>query len=172
MKLIGELRDIVKDSKGDVVVSFAISNYTQQQIIDKLKEDKYSIEIKKYKDNRTLEQNRLLWKLISVIDETINGQSSPDNEMSIYISALLKAGAKYEYIVAEQKFEQGLRENFRAVQYVKPFNDEKGTNIYRVFYGSSKMDKKEFSLLVDAVKQLGYECGVDMSYWEEMLVNG
>lgn len=172
MKLIGELRDIVKDSKGDVVVSFAISNYTQQQIIDKLKEDKYSIEIKKYKDNRTLEQNRLLWKLISVIDETINGQSSPDNEMSIYISALLKAGAKYTYLAAEKRVEDELKSAFRAVQYVKPYNEEKETAIYRVFYGSSKMDKKEFSLLVDAVKQLGYECGVEMSYWEEMLVNG
>ena len=169
MKLIGELKDVVKDSKGNTIVSFAITNYSQQQLLNQLKEDKYSIEIKKYRDNRTLEQNRLLWKLLSVIDEEINGVCSPDGEMALYITALLKAGAKYEYICCKKDIEEALKENFRAVQYIKPYNEEKETAIYRVFYGSSKMDKKEFSLLVEAVKQLGYEAGVEMTYWEEVL---
>ena len=169
MRLIGELKDIVKDSKGNTIVSFAITNYSQQQLLNQLKEDKYSIEIKKYKDNRTLEQNRLLWKLLSIIDEEINGVSSPDGEMNLYITALLKAGAKFTHIVAETKVEEDLHRNFRAVQYIKPYNEEKETAIYRVFYGSSKMDKKEFALLVEAVKQLGYEAGVEMTYWEAVL---
>lgn len=172
MKLIGELKDIVKDSKGNTIVSFAITNYSQQQLLNQLKEDKYSLEIKKYRDNRTLEQNRLLWKLLSIIDEEINGVASPDGEMNLYITALLKAGAKYEYICCKKDIEEALRENFRAVQYVKPYNEEKETAIYRVFYGSSKMDKKEFALLVEAVKQLGYEAGVEMTYWEEVLGDG
>lgn len=172
MKLIGELKDIVKDSKGNTIVSFAITNYSQQQLLNQLKEDKYSLEIKKYRDNRTLEQNRLLWKLLSIIDEEINGVCSADGEMALYITALLKAGAKFTYIVAETKVEEDLHRNFRAVQYIKPYNEEKETAIYRVFYGSSKMDKKEFALLVEAVKQLGYEAGVEMTYWEEVLGDG
>lgn len=169
MRLIGELKDIVKDSKGNTIVSFAITNYSQQQLLNQLKDDKYSIEIKKYKDNRTLEQNRLLWKLLSIIDEEINGVASPDGEMNLYITALLKAKSKFTYIIAETKVEQDLHRNFRAVQYIKPYNEEKETAIYRVFYGSSKMDKKEFALLVEAVKQLGYEAGVEMTYWEAVL---
>lgn len=169
LKLTGTLNDIVKSSKGDVVVSFAITNYSQQQLLDKLVEDKYSIVIEKYKDNRTLEQNRLLWKLISLIDETINGVASPDSEMSIYISALLRAGAKYTHLVCEKRIEQDLREKFRAVQFLHNYELDDKYGVYRVYYGSSKMDKKEFAQLVDAVKQLGYECGVEMSYWEEVL---
>lgn len=172
MKLIGELKDIVKDSKGNTIVSFAITNYSQQQLLNQLKEDKYSVEIKKYRDNRTLEQNRLLWKLLSIIDEEINGVASPDGEMNLYITALLKAKCKFTYIIAEKKVEEDLHRNFRAVQYIKPYNEEKETAIYRVFYGSSKMDKKEFSLLVEAVKQLGYEAGVEMTYWEAILGDG
>lgn len=162
----------MKDSKGNTIVSFAITNYSQQQLLNQLKDDKYSIEIKKYKDNRTLEQNRLLWKLLSIIDEEINGVASPDGEMNLYITALLKAKCKFTYIIAEKKVEEDLHRNFRAVQYIKPYNEEKETAIYRVFYGSSKMDKKEFSLLVESVKQLGYEAGVEMTYWEAVLGDG
>ena len=168
IKLKGKVDDIVKSGKGDVIVSFAISNYSQQQLIDKLVEDNYSITIEKFKDDRTLEQNRLLWKLISIIDETINGVATPESEMSIYISALLRAGAKYTHVVCEKRIEQELREKFRAVQFVHNYEMDDRYGVYRVYYGSSKMNKEEFALLVDAVKQLGYECGVEMTYWEEM----
>jgi len=169
MRLIGNFKEVVKNSKGDVIVSFAIENYSQQQLVNQLKEQKYSLEVKDYHDNRTLEQNRLLWKLISVIDETINEVATPESEMAIYISALLKAGAKYDYICCKSDLEQMLREKFRAIQYIKPYDETKKTNVYRVFYGSSKFDKKEFAQLIDAVKQMGYECGVEMTYWEEVL---
>lgn len=169
MRLIGNFKEVVRDGKGNVVVSFAIENYSQQQLLNQLKEQKYSIEVKDYKDNRTLQQNRYMWLLIREIDKTINGVASAESEMSIYISALLKAGAKYDYVSCRPELEDALKRTFRAVQYVKPFNEEKGSNIYRVFYGSSKFDKNEFALLIDAIKQMGYECGVEMTYWEEVL---
>jgi hypothetical protein len=38
-----------------------------------------------------------------------------------------------------------------------------------LYYGSSKMTKEEFALLIDAVKQIAYDCWVEMKYWEEVL---
>lgn len=169
MRLIGTFKDVVKDSKGNVAVSFTIDNYSQQQLLNQLKEQKYSIEVKDYKDNRTLQQNRYMWLLIREIDKTINGVASAESEMSIYISALLKAGAKYDYVCCRKELEDALKEKFRAIQYIKPFDEDKGTNVYRVFYGSSKFDKNEFALLIDAIKQMAYDCGVEMTYWEEVL---
>lgn len=169
MLLTGTLKEISKDNKGNTNISFTITNYSQQVLAQELKEEKYSIEVKKYVDRRTIRQNAYLWKLISVIDETINGIATPESEMSIYISALLKAGAKYTVLCCESSLEDELRQKFRAIQYIKPYSENENFNVYRVFYGSSKMDKKEFSLLVDAIKQMGYECGVEMSYWEEVL---
>lgn len=168
MKLIGEFKELVIDGKGNYIVSFIINDYRDKELIKQLEQGKYAIEIDKYKHNRSIEQNRLLWKLISEIDVKINGRSSDENQWSIYISALIKAGAKYDYVSCKQDMEQVLREKFRAVQYIKPFNDN-GVNIYKVFYGSSKMNKKEFSDLVEAVKDIAQECGIEMSYWEEVL---
>lgn len=170
MRLKGKLSDVVKNSKGDVIVSFAIENYTTRDILDTLKENNtYSIEVKQWKDKRTIDQNSLLWALISEIDKTINGIATPDSEMSIYISALLKAGAKYTTMVVDKKAEMMLREKFRAVQFLHNFAKDENYGVYRVYYGSSKMTKEEFALLIDAIKQLGYECGLDMKYWEDNL---
>lgn len=169
MRLIGTLKDIVKDSKGNTNVSFTITNYSQQEMVKELKEEKYSIEVKKYTDKRTIKQNRLLWELLKLIDEKISGIPTPDGEMKLYINALLKAGAKYEYVCCKENMANALREQFRAVEFIKAYNDDKETNIYRVYYGSSKMDKKEFELLVSAIKEMGYESGVEMDYWEEVL---
>lgn len=170
MRLKGKINDVVKNSKGDVIVSFAIDNYSIRDIIDKTNENEiYSIEIKKWKDKRTLDQNSLLWALISEIDKTINGVATPDSEMSIYISALLKAGAKYTTMVVEKKAEMMLREKFRAVQFLHNYATDDNYGVYRLYYGSSKMTKEEFALLIDAIKQIAYDCGVEMKYWEEVL---
>lgn len=170
MRLKGKISDVVRNSKGDVIVSFVVDNYSTRDITDNLKDsDIYSIEVKKWKDKRTIDQNSLLWALISEIDKTINGVATPDSEMSIYISALLKAGAKYTTMVVEKKAEMMLREKFRAVQFLHNYAKDDNYGVYRLYYGSSKMDKEEFALLIDAIKGIGYECGVDMKYWEEVI---
>ena len=170
MRLKTKLNDVVKNGKGDVIVSFVVDNYSIRDITENLNEDEtYSIEIKKWKDKRTLDQNSLLWGLINEIDKTINGVATPDSEMSIYISALLKAGAKYTTMVVDKKAEMMLREKFRAIQFLHNFAKDENYGVYRVYYGSSKMTKEEFALLIDAIKQIGYECGVEMKYWEEVL---
>lgn len=170
MRLKGKVNDVVKNSRGDIIVSFAVDNYSIRDITDNFNEQEtYSIKIEKWKDKRTLDQNNLLWKLISEIDKTINGISTPDSEMSIYISALLKAGAKYTTMVVDKRAELMLREKFRAVQFLHNFAKDDSYGVYRVYYGSSKMTKEEFALLIDSIKQIAYECGVDMKYWEEVL---
>lgn len=170
MRLKGKVNDVVKNSRGDIIVSFAVDNYSIRDITDNFNEQEtYSIKIEKWKDKRTLDQNSLLWKLISEIDKTINGIATPDSEMSIYISALLKAGAKYTTMVVDKRAELMLREKFRAVQFLHNFAKDDNYGVYRVYYGSSKMTKEEFALLIDSIKQIAYECGVDMKYWEEVL---
>lgn len=170
MRLKGKVNDVVKNSRGDIIVSFAVDNYSIRDITDNFNEQEtYSIKIEKWKDKRTLDQNSLLWKLISEIDKTINGIATPDSEMSIYISALLKAGAKYTTMVVDKRAELMLREKFRAVQFLHNFAKDDSYGVYRVYYGSSKMTKEEFALLIDSIKQIAYECGVEMKYWEEVL---
>ena len=61
-----------------------------------------------------------------------------------------------------------LKEQFRAVQFVRVYDDE-GRNEYKCFYGSSKMDTKEMSDLIDAVLDMAADEGINTAYWEGVL---
>ena len=63
----------------------------------------YRLEISDYKSSRSLDQNSMLWGIIQSISK------ETDNEpMDIYISALEKANAKYEWIAGLESIEDEL----------------------------------------------------------------
>ena len=117
----------------------------------------YSLEIKPYKSSRSIEQNSLLWGLIQQIsDETGN------DPMDIYISALEKANAKYDYLQGLEEIEDDLKKVFRAVKPMNSFVNEKGKTIvtYKVWFGSSKFDSAEMTKLIDYVIGIADELNI------------
>lgn len=169
MKIIGTLRDSFRHAAGGIV-SFNIENFRHAEMLKELDPQKtYSIEIKEAKSKRSLEQNKYMWALISEIDKELNGERSND-EWSIYIQALERAGAKYEYIGCLPEAEEMLKENFRAVKYIKriDLNGKDGV-MYKCFIGSSKMDKEEMGILIDTILDMAIELGIETDYWLEVL---
>lgn len=70
-------------------------------------------------------------------------------------------GVKTEYIAALPETEDTLKKQFRAIQYCNSFEHKGRTfNQYRVFVGSSKMDKAEMALLLDTVMDMASEVGI------------
>lgn len=169
MKIVGTLRDFLKTKNGGVV-TFDIPNFRHVEEVSNLQTDKlYSIEIKEAKSKRSLQQNSYLWALLSEIDKTVNGDRSND-EWSIYIEALERAGAKCEYIGALPETETLLKENFRAIKFIKKIDlNGKDGNMYKVFLGSSKMDKSEMAALIDTVLDMAEEVGIDTDYYSNLL---
>lgn len=168
MKAIVKYKDLLLDSEGNGVVSLVVNNYKQIQEMKQLEPTKtYAVEIKEVKSKRSLEQNRLLWKLLSEIDEKINGGRS-ENIMDIYVAALEKANAKYEYIGALPQAEEMLKMNFRAIKFIKEIdlNGVKG-NMYKCFIGSSKMDSKEMTLLIETAMDMAMQVGIDIDWYKE-----
>lgn len=114
----------------------------------------YSLEIKPYKSSRSLEQNALLWALITQLaDKTGN------DTMDVYISALEHANAKYTWIATVEEAESTLKKCFRVV---KPFgtittSDNKTLIRYKCWIGSSKFDVEEMTKLIDFVERTLYE---------------
>lgn len=169
MKITGTLRDTFRTNDGGVL-TLNITNYRHIEMLKELQaETLYSIEIKEAKSKRSLQQNAYLWALLSEIDKTVNGERSND-EWSIYIEALERAGAKCEYIGALPETERLLKENFRAIKFIKKI-DLNGVdgNMYKVFFGSSKMDKTEMGELIDTVLDMAEEVGIETNYWSEIL---
>lgn len=169
MKIIGTLRDTFKTQDGGII-TFTIPNYRHLEMLKELQaETLYSIEIKEAKSKRSLQQNAYLWALLSEIDKTVNGERSND-EWSIYIEALERAGAKCEYIGALPETEQLLKDNFRAIKFIKKIDlNGKDGNMYKVFLGSSKMDSKEMGLLIDTVLDMAEEIGIETEYYTTLL---
>lgn len=140
MKTAGKVREIVAD-------------------LLKLDMDKFYIcEIKEPKSKRSLEQNKLLWMLIHRI-----AKETYQDDMDVYCGVLEKADALSDYVITATDMEQALRKSFRGVKFVRMQEvNGKECYVYKVYLGSSKMDTKEMSELLDITMQVCGELGIDM----------
>ena len=123
----------------------------------KLDMDKlYTVEIREPKSKRSIEQNNMLWKLIHAIAKQ---EHQDDNE--VYCACLERADALSDYIITAYEMEDYLRKCFRGVRFVRKQEvNGKECNIYKVYIGSSKMNTKEMTELLDITLQLCGELGI------------
>lgn len=132
---------------------------------------KYEVTIKEYKSKRSLEQNSYMWLLIGEIDKKLNG-GRPKEPIDVYIQCLKKANAKYDFIYIMHEAVNEFKKKFRAMEYIGEV-EVNGIMLenWKVFYGSSTMNTKEMSNLIDCVLDYAYEVGIEdiENYWEEIL---
>ncbi len=125
---------------------------TQKQAITWLLEQDNTkfYEVKEKKSSRSLQQNKMLWELIHKIAKR-QGQ----DDMEVYCTLLERADALSDYIITATEMENALRRTFRGVKFIrKQIVNDKECNIYKVYLGSSKMNTKEFTELLDITLQL------------------
>ena len=124
----------------------------------KLDMDKtYICEIKEPKSKRSLEQNKLLWKLIHrIAKETF--QSDED----VYCAVLERADALSDYVITASDMGEALRKTFRGVKFVRMQTvNGKDCFVYKVYLGSSKMNTTEMNELIEITMQVCSELGID-----------
>ena len=138
MKIYGKLEDIIKEL-------FKLDT-----------SKKYLVEIKEPKSKRSLEQNKLLWLLIHKI-----AKATYQDDMDVYCSALERADALSDYVITAIDMENSLRKSFRGVRFLR-MQEVNGREcfVYKVYLGSSKMNTKEMTELLDIVYQICGELGI------------
>lgn len=168
MKIIAKSNSINGNENGDLLVTFQVAERYRKELSKKLKKDEeYSLEIKKIKDKRSINQNRFMWKLLTQIAEVQNGDKDAEN---IYTQALIRSNTSSDYICALEATEEVLRKNFRAIRFIKKIVvNDKELNMYQVFIGSSKFDVKEMNTLIDCVLDIANENGIETEYWRGVL---
>ena len=126
-----------------------------EQIVDDLKDkDKLSIEIKQYRQHRSLNANAYAWLLIGQIADVVRAGKD-----EIYLQ-LLKRYGQSELISVLSHVPIG--------NYVKYFEEAGESKLngkhfthYRVYKGTSEMDTREMSIFIDGVcseaKNLGIQ---------------
>lgn len=152
MKSIGTIEDISIDYKTQKPKILLVLNERESlSSIEELKEDKLSIEIKKYKNKRSLDANAYMWVLISKLEEKIS--ISKD---IIYKDAIRNIGV-YEVIpvkneAVERFIEAWTKNGLGWVCETTKSKLEGYTNIL-AYYGSSTYNTGEMSRLIDFVVQ-------------------
>ena len=152
MKSIGTIEDISIDYKTQKPkILLVLNERGSLSSIEELKEDKLSIEIKKYKNKRSLDANAYMWVLISKLEEKLN--ISKD---IIYKDAIKNIGV-YEVIpvkneAVERFIEAWTKNGLGWVCETTKSKLEGYTNIL-AYYGSSTYNTAEMSRLIDFVVQ-------------------
>lgn len=165
MKVVGKINKRAINEEGNLELTIEIANLYQQEEVKALDKSKeYRIEIDEVKQPRTIYQNNLMWKIIHDIAVARGGERASEDDWNIYLEALERTGAKFEYIAVLPQAESILKEQFRAVKLMNSFEHKGKTfNQYKVYYGSSKLNKKEMSALLDMVLDMAVESDVDIS---------
>ena len=124
-------------------------------IVEELKkENKLNVELKKYRQKRSLNSNNYAWELITQIANIIRSSKE-----EVYLEMLKRYGqSQMISVLAEidvSKFLKYYEEAGESTLNGKIFKH------YKVYVGSSEMDTKEMSILVDGIVSEAKELGIE-----------
>lgn len=154
MRTVVKIRQVFRNIKSQMLL---IENLYSD--IDLELDKDYVLEIKEAKSKRTIQQNKYMWALIRAI---ANHETMNQDECEIYSLALEEANAKYIYLLGVPEAEDELKKNFRAVRVVRPtIENGKQFIVYKCFIGTSKMDTKEMTKVLDIIIAWAEELGIE-----------
>lgn len=143
---------------GDCVVSFVVKDveklsvnlaFEEQHAVKNRIDIELDVDFKPHRSNRSLEQNKALWFLLTKLSEAINGTKDRTSTEEVYCMMLEEANIKYDYILALPEAESLLRKSFRAIRKIDEREvNGKTLNMYQYFIGSSKYDVDEMTQLI------------------------
>ena len=117
----------------------------------------YVCEIKEQKSKRSLEQNKLLWKLIHLI-----AKETYQSDLDVYCAVLERADALIDHVITATDMGDALRKTFRGVKFIRMQEvNGKECFVWKVYLGSSKMNTAEMNELIEIAMQICGDLGID-----------
>lgn len=156
MKVTGRIAGATIDFKtGKPTISFEVNEKDDFKLMaDEMRGlEKLSIEVKPYREKRSLDQNAYAWVLIGKIADKM--RRSKDD---IYLD-LLKRYGQGGVVKVRKQDEKTIIQSFDYYeQHEKLYSDEE--KYYRVWVGSSKYNTEEMSIFVDGIISEAKELGI------------
>jgi hypothetical protein len=172
MKFVAEKCSRMTDEDGNVIVSFKVTGYERRLAEMAVESSKklaaISVELTEKKSQRSLDQNAMLWSLITKLSLRTCGDKSPTALNQLYCAMLEEANCVSEYIVAPKsdEMETKLTKAFRAIRNMgaRTVMDKNGKPkdgvLYQCFIGSSKFTTAEMSSLIETTLDKCAEFGI------------
>lgn len=171
MQTTGIITDTAIDlSTSKLKISIILDTKNKDDVLKLKNENKLNIDLKKYREKRSLDANSYCWVLCEKIAQEMSKDGTIASKEDIYKDAVQNFGVFIPFIVEEKAFEkfkevwekQGLG---YQVQETSRKNKCVRVNCY---YGSSSYDTKEMSRLVDSLVQEAQVLGIETRPQEEI----
>lgn len=158
---------LLTDSRGQAEIILTVSpdsKYAAKELAKDLVGGTFTAVIDKYRRKRSLDQNALLWALL-----TIYSQHDGDTPEDIYYRVVSRHGSA-QYLCALPGCEPILKRNFRVVKKIDTrYVNGAELGLYKCVEGSSKYDTQEMTRLIDGVFYELAQIGVDARYDKELV---
>jgi len=163
MKLKCNGYEISRTLKGTVKLTLnvdPVSNFSALQMQNEKDYDgDLTVTINKYRKNRTIDQNSLLWSIEQKLALKLNLPTQEVHRKNI---------CSYSQRLGQALMPLNLAEKWCVDNYAEIDHEtqEKGKKlaVVNLFIGSSQLDTKEFSILVDGVIQECQQHGLNVDY--------
>jgi hypothetical protein len=122
-----------------------------------------AFEVKEYKEKRSLNANALLWRCLGEMASALH-----TDKWDVYIQMLKRYGT-YTYICVKPKAVEAVKKQWRECEEIGHIDINGADSVQMLcYYGSSTINTKEFSTLLDGVISEMEEMGIDTPEQREL----
>lgn len=154
MELKARLNNAYRDlASNKVIVSLEVD---YQPNLDEIRDRDLRVEIKQWRDRRSKDANALMWACLQDIASALIA-----DKWDVYLMMLRRYG-KFTHVLVRQEAVERVKQQWRESEIigVVDVNGQKAVQML-CYYGSSLLDTKEFSVLLDGIisemKEMGLE---------------
>lgn len=145
-------------------ITFQIDEEPTNEINTLSQCEKLSIDVKKFRQKRSLDANSYCWLLLQKIAEATNS-----DKWTVYLEMLQRYSREFTHIIVKKKAVDTFRQLYRTCIDLGEvsINGTKGHQL-QVYYGSSTFDTKAMSVFIDGIVSECKELGIDTMTYDEL----
>ena len=160
----GRIKDLGYGLGGDLTLTLSLPRHHAQEL-QELMESEVRVEIKKWRNRRSLSANAYCWVLITKIAESMN---PPMNKEEVYAEMLKRYGQGGFISVQKDK----AADVMRAFDYYVPKGEGRvnGKEFLHmmVYVGSSQYDTKEMATFISGIVEEATDLGIETMTPQEL----
>lgn len=131
-----------------------------QRLVDELRQGYVSVDVKPWRDKRSLDANAYAWVLIGKIADTLTKQGGAVSKDDVYEAELRKYGQGGVIKLPAASDHGRILRSFRLWEKHEKLYGEYNC-YYRVWVGSSHYNTEEMSIFIDGIIEDAKELGIE-----------
>lgn len=174
-ELTGKIAGVSLSFDGRPLVTLELNERKSAlDMVDALRSvDKLSVKLGKFREKRSLDANRYLWKLCTMIADKLSDDGDPHTKEEIYRKAIKAKGICREQGELPLDFAKTSRTAWEMlgtgwITEQIDFEPDGDRVIVRYYYGSSTYNSKQLSRVIDWLLQECYQQGIEVKSNEEI----